>query len=93
MSDEQFEIFWRAFPRRIGKGAARKAFDRAIRKTSLPVMLHAIEEYVEHKPGWQDFCHPATWLNAERWSDEWDTPRPMSTGHGLIDALVGRSTH
>lgn len=88
---DQFETFWKAYPRRVGKGDARKAFDRAIRKTSLAVMLHAIEQYIQHKPSWQDFCHPATWLNGERWDDEWSSPRPLSTGNGLLDALVGRA--
>lgn len=72
--EDHFEAFWRAYPRRIGKGAARNAFQKAIRKTDLETMLTAIEAYVQHKPSWQDFCHPSTWLNQERWSDEWETP-------------------
>lgn len=74
---DQFETFWRAYPRRVGKGAARKAFEKAIRLTTLAAMLDAIALYQRCKPGYQDFCHPATWLNQERWDDEWSTPGPV----------------
>lgn len=73
---DQFETFWRAYPRRIGKVAARKEFEKAIRLTTLPVMLAAIAAYQRHKPAWQDFCHPRTWLHQGRWDDEWTTPTP-----------------
>ena len=90
--DEAFETFWRSYPRRVGKGAARKAFEKAIRLTTLETMLAAIEAYKANKPSWQDYCHPSTWLNGERWDDEWDQPSAMiSTGHGLVDALVRRA--
>lgn len=87
---DAFEMFWRAYPRRIGKGAARKAFDRAIRKTTLATMLHAIAEYIEHKPAWADYCHPSTWLNGERWDDEWTPQVPMRTGNSLVDSMMRR---
>lgn len=71
-----FERFWEAYPRKVGKGAARKAFDRAVCRLrdqgdeGLPRMLAAIGEA---KRGWDDpefIPHPATWLNQERWDDE-----------------------
>jgi len=74
--DEQFDTFWKCFPRRIAKGNARKAFDKAIKKTTLETMLEAITKYVACKPQWQDYCHPASWLNSERWSDEWEPEQP-----------------
>lgn len=87
MSDDQFETFWKAYPRRVGKGTARTAFAKAIRKTNLPVILAAIEAYKAHKPGYQDFCHPSTWLNGERWDDEW-LPSSTSSGNAMIDSLL-----
>lgn len=80
MSEDQFELFWRAYPRRIAKGRARKAFNTAIKLTTLDVMLTAIETYKARKPEKIDFKHPATWLNGECWDDEW--PEPVRTGHG-----------
>lgn len=70
--EEQFSTFWSCYPRRVAKGAARKAFDKAIKKTTLENMLNAITKYVAMKPEKIDFKHPATWLNAECWDDEWE---------------------
>lgn len=69
--EDDFNLFWRTYPRRISKGAARTAFDRAIRKTTLDTMMAAIDNYVRFKPERIDFKHPATWLNQECWDDEW----------------------
>ena len=71
-TEEQFEIFWRSFPRRIAKANARKAFAKAIKFTSLEIMLDAITKYVAHKPSYADYCHPASWLNGARYEDEYE---------------------
>ena len=68
-----FDQFWDAYPRKIGKGHARRAFERALLLTDLETMLSALEAYKKHKPQQQDFCHPATWLNGERWEDVWES--------------------
>jgi len=77
-----FERFWEACPRKVGKGAARKAFDRALAKIGsddpLAVLLAALERV---KPTWTDLQyapHPATWLNEERWEDEPEIPPPKA---------------
>jgi hypothetical protein len=70
--EEQFQTFWKCYPRRIAKGTAKKAFDKAIRKTTLESMLEAITRYVAMKPEKIDFKHAATWLNGECWDDEWE---------------------
>jgi phosphopantetheinyl transferase len=72
--EEQFETFWRAYPRRISKGSARTAFAKAIGKTTLDTMLSALVAYVANKPSYQDYKHPSTWLNGECWDDEWTVP-------------------
>jgi len=69
--EEEFATFWAAYPRKVAKGHARDAFDKAIRLTTLETMLTAISAYVRHKPDRIDFKHPATWLRAESWEDEW----------------------
>jgi hypothetical protein len=73
MSD--FDQFWQAYPRRIGKIAARKAFDKAIKNgATLTQILAGIGLYLQYKPVYADYCHPASWLNAGRWMDEWAEP-------------------
>ena len=71
---DDFEQFWRAYPRRIGKGVARRAFAKAIVKTTLAAMIAAIQ-WQRTQPQWlkdggQFIPHPSTWLNQERWDDE-----------------------
>lgn len=70
--EEQFECWWKMYPRRIAKANARKAFDKAIRKTSMEELLNGITAYVAHKPSYCDYAHPASWLNSERWLDEYE---------------------
>lgn len=69
-----FLAFWQAYPRKVGKDAAAKAFTKAMGRITeddpLSVILAGIERAL---PGWTDpefTPHPATWLNAGRWSDE-----------------------
>ena len=99
MSETAFETFWKAYPRRIGKGHARKAFERAIKLTTLETMLEAITAYITHKPPRIDYKHPTTWLNGECWADEWQSvPALLPTDRqqrpslaGMIDAMQGGS--
>lgn len=73
--DAEFDAFWRNYPRRIGKLAARKAFEKAIRGgATTGDLLAGIMDYIKHKPEYADYQHPASWLNAGRWMDEWDAP-------------------
>lgn len=71
-----FDQFWAAFPNRTGKGAARKAWPRAIAKTDLGTMLTALAAY-SAKTDDRPWCNPATWLNEERWADQ--PPKPVVT--------------
>jgi len=72
--DSNFEIFWKAYPRKTNKGFAKKVFDKLKPSDELlQKMLHAIE--VQKRSVWQDkdpqyIPHPSTWLNGERWEDE-----------------------
>lgn len=70
-----FADFWSAYPRKVGKGAAERAFRKSkIGKTLLPNVLKAIERARSteqwRKDGGQFIPHPATWLNERRWEDE-----------------------
>ncbi len=89
MSD--FDTFWQAYPRRVAKGHARTAFDRAIRKTTLETMLAAIADYIRFKPERIDFKHPATWLNGECWDDEWaSVPQEIGRKRSFADVAFDR---
>jgi len=76
--EEAFTAFWKAYPNRKGKADAQKAFDKAIKQTTLETMIAAIAAYIANKPAWQDFKHPATWLRAGCWDDEWTPAVPIA---------------
>lgn len=82
-SPKAFDEFWLAYPRKVGKGAARKAYDRSLAKlrpdhaNPAAVLLLAVQRA---KLAWDDpdfIPHPATWLNQERWEDEPELPTPQ----------------
>lgn len=76
---DDFKRFWQAYPRKVGKQAARKAFDRV----DVPVeQLLAALERQRADPQWRRengrfIPHPVTWLNQGRWEDEGSAPTPQ----------------
>ena len=70
--EEEFELFWKAYPRHEGKQKARDAFKKVT--VPLEVLLTAIEKQKESaqwsKDNGQFIPHPTTWLNGKRWEDE-----------------------
>jgi len=74
INTENFDQFWALYPRREGKGQARTALKKALKKTDLPTILKAVDEYAswlraENKERTY-MAMPASWLNGERWTDE-----------------------
>jgi hypothetical protein len=65
-----FEGFWAAYPRKVGKGAARKAYRHALTRASHDEILAGAKRY-RPDPGF--IKHPTTWLNADCWLDEPET--------------------
>jgi uncharacterized protein YdaU (DUF1376 family) len=77
-SNDAFDRWYEGYPRKDAKGAARKAFEEAMKKTSLEELIAGVNRYIANKPPTQAYCHPATWLNQERWTD---VPAAQSNGH------------
>lgn len=74
-----FEDFWNAYPRKIGKLAAKRAYDRSLKHASPEEIAAGLAAFVEAAPwdGNLRFCpHPTTWLNQGRWADEHLEPDP-----------------
>jgi len=72
-ADDEFEAFWKLYPRRVSKGQAAKAYAAALKKTGAPAILAAITAQVPKLTAVSDpkfIPMPATWLNGERWLDE-----------------------
>lgn len=72
---QMFTDFWKAYPKKTGKGAAEKSFMKIKPSKELfQNMLDAIATQKESsqwkKDGGQYIPNPATWLNQKRWEDE-----------------------
>jgi len=70
-----FDEWWKEYPNKIGKGAAKTAYSKAIKKASAGELLLGVRRYIEEKPPDRQWCNPATWLNQERWTDEPSNPK------------------
>jgi hypothetical protein len=72
-----FDVFWAAYPRRVGKLAAMKAYQRARMIATSQDILAGVELYKIHMPSDLNFiAHPATFLNQGRWMDEYAIAMP-----------------
>ncbi len=71
-AEAEFGRFWEAYPRKVGKAAARKAFARV--QTDPAVLLDAVMAQRRSaqwtKDGGKYIPNPATWLNQGRWEDQ-----------------------
>lgn len=67
-----FNEFYQVYPKRVGKGAAEKAYRKAVMRADHSIIFagacrHATATIGQDR---QFIQHPATWLNADGWLDE-----------------------
>lgn len=85
-----FEQFWTAYPRKVAKGDAEKAFPKALALTDLETLIASatlmgrVAEDVKFIP------HAASWLNGKRWLDTHDPPKGASATIVDADAVERR---
>lgn len=95
-----FEAFWKAYPRKVGKEAAKKAFAK-VPKSSYALLVPAVEKQKQsaqwRKENGQYIPNPATWLNQGRWEDEGtDIPAVAVDSRddsALLKKLLDRGSH
>lgn len=73
--DDFADQFWRKWPNKVAKVPGMKALAKARRRVPFGVMMAALERFVQSTDP-QFYGHPASWLNADRWTDE---PQPRNT--------------
>jgi hypothetical protein len=78
--ERDFEKFWKAYPKKEGKGYCRKIWAKLQpSKTLLDTILAAVEVQSKTqkwtKDGGQYIPMPSTWLNQSRWEDEVADPK------------------
>jgi hypothetical protein len=75
--DSEFEPVWEIYPRKVGKGAARKAFRLARKKADLSSIVAGIKR-IDRSVEEKFIPHMATWLNGERWLDSTAQSKPSA---------------
>ena len=74
-TSELFNEFWTAYPRKVGRQNALKAWEKLKPdKETFSVIMSGLEKQKKcgdwHRGGEQFIPHPATWINGKRWEDE-----------------------
>src|SRR5690606_38824648 len=83
-----FDEFWSIYPRRVAKGAARKAWPNAVTAAGgVEPILAGARRYAAERDGEDPkfTAHPATWLNRESWADEPTRPTRRPSSHRGVD--------
>ena len=90
-----FAAFWAAYPRKVGKEAARRAFAK-VPKEAWPLLVPAVNAQKLsrqwQKDGGQYIPNPATWLNQGRWEDE-ARPAQAQTNNPFLRQLMEEESH
>lgn len=69
-SDELFEEFWNAYPRKLDKAKAFRAFKSALKRSGFEDILAGVLLYRSDPKRDPDFTkYPATWLNSDSWEN------------------------
>lgn len=76
---EHFDIFWKEYPKKVGKKDAFKAWTKATDKPPINMIVAVIRQQKQseqwRKEGGQFIPNPQRWLNRGSWSDELSKPR------------------
>jgi hypothetical protein len=83
-----FDAFWAAYPRKIGRFKARTAYDRALKEATPIAILEGLERV---KRGWATteakyIPHASTWLARGGWED---AVEGVSTVNGAVGPIAG----
>ena len=88
--DKDFAQFWETYPIKVGKGAALKAWTKAIRRETPETIIEGASRYAKDPNREPEFtAYPATWLNADRWLD---SPLPSKKSQDLFRGVINAPT-
>lgn len=97
---EGWEEFWAAYPRKVSKASAQKAYVTALKNTTPEVVMRGLNAAVAAwKQDGQDpkfIPHAATWINGKRWEDEPLTdlaPAQASSGQTILRLCATPTEH
>ena len=83
---KDFDQFWESYPLRVGKGAALKAWMKAVKRATPQIIVEGACRYASDPNRDPAFtAHPATWLNSDRWTDSPLPPKSLRNGSQRLD--------
>ena len=89
LSLEVFEKIWVLYPRRQGKGAARTSWAKACKKVNSYELEEKLTSYISASKDADPKFIPmlSTWLNQERWDDEFLAAEKDKTSSDFLHSL------
>jgi uncharacterized protein YdaU (DUF1376 family) len=85
-----FDFFWKDYPLKQNKKTAMKSYEKVRRDgVSAETLIKAVENAKRQSDKWREGYVPmaSTWLNQERWTDEFTAPRGGTYGPS-VDPLI-----
>ena len=72
INKKEIEEIYFSYPRKVGKGVAIKAIEKALKKVDFNFLLERTKEFAKSDSGQNGKFtpHPATWYNQERYNDD-----------------------
>lgn len=91
-SRQRFDQFWEAYPSKVGKLAALKAWEKVKPDAALTETIIAAVTAQKGSDRWQRgyIPNPSTWLNQGRWSDELPVAAPTEKKRAWNDPKAQR---
>lgn len=86
---DDFDMFWNSYPLKVGKAAAKRAWDKAITVEKPDVIIMGAYRYALDPNRHPSFtAHASTWLNAGRWADAPLPPRILTADEKRAQELA-----
>jgi len=89
----RFDDWWKAYPKKVGKKAARTIWKRRnLDIIADTIIIDTMERPVVCEKWKAGFIpNPTTYLNGDRWEDDYETNRRTQGGNGQRETPVQRS--
>jgi hypothetical protein len=89
LAAHQAELIYLAYPRRVARGAAIQAIQRALKEHSFQWLMQRVEKYraCVHGSSKKFIPHPATWFNQARYDDDESDWANTDTGPDLFGGI------
>jgi hypothetical protein len=90
-----FDQFWKAYPRKIGRGAAERAFQEASNTEASSVIIEKLKTY-KFSEDTKFIPSPVNWLKDRRWEDDpqaIDPPKQEKDLRNIPDAQLSNNDY